>query len=88
MARSKRQMVEIFYDEYAAEKSFSEPRVKFFNECWNQIPDALIRKLSAKELWEYIRLHILPRITTVFRHTTALKYSDMNKKKNTMEHYA
>lgn len=81
-------------------KSFIQYRTKenksialgIFDEVWKSIPTSLQKKLNVAELWDYIRIHLLPNWTnnTTQFHKKQSDYTAETKppRRTTMEFYA
>jgi len=65
MARkTKKQIVKGKFNDYLNEKSLilysdKDP----FDHCYDQMKYALLKKLNSQEIFDYIRIHILPALT-------------------------
>jgi hypothetical protein len=65
MARkAKKQIVEFKFNEYLKEKNLTLYSDKDpFEHCYNQVKYALLKKLNSQEIFDYIRIHLLPALT-------------------------
>jgi hypothetical protein len=65
MARlTKKAIVENKFNDYLEEKNITLYSDKDpFDHCWNQVKYALLKKLNSQEIFDYIRIHILPALT-------------------------
>lgn len=65
MAVTKKQKVEFKIMAHCHENNITlYPIDNSLEECWQKVPLSLVKKLNSDELFEYIRLHILPGMLT------------------------
>ena len=65
MANTKKEekVRHIFIVKLVEEKKYVPARLaSAFEKCWAKVPDGLKLKLNSTELFDYIRLHIVPTV--------------------------
>ncbi len=53
----------LFVIKLVEEKKYVPARLRSaFEKCWAKVPDGMKKKLNSNELYDYIRLHIVPTV--------------------------